>query len=178
MYQRYNPDLSQREAIQGLKGIITLPILREYVVTGSKNYVISDIVDAQHIGEVKKETGKPFKVGEVSGLVVRILDRVDNGGFLYAAGFQFTPTPEQLVDMGFDPAIAKIKDVALPLQIGIQETTKRGDAPRTYGLSVYASGFNQAVCNIVSTDEAQVEKRAREWAHSLEEAIREVLPGK
>ncbi|MEK6967726.1 MAG: hypothetical protein AABX51_03790 [Nanoarchaeota archaeon] len=171
-YAKEAPGLTQNQAIDNLREVFLSDYFKEYIVPiGGRIY--SDMFNVESIGGWKKGTWEQFKAGDISDVVVALLDAIANKGTLTQAYFQMAPTEERLRSMNFEPRLYE-HELDLPLSFSVSMIGEQESA--SYTFSVYNPDFRDSTFKSECLNLKDAQQKRGIWRSEITRNLKVILP--
>ena len=169
-YSKKIEDLSQNQAIENLKAIISSDYFKAYeFYCPSNNRIYSDMISVDSIGGIMKT----FKVGDLADTVVALLDSIESKGILNEAFVELTPSEERLRNMEFEDRLYE-DDLNLPLCFYISKNERYNGGE--YSFSIFNLSFKESYFESRGLDLKDAKQKRGRWYSEITRNLKKILP--
>lgn len=174
MYAQENRNLTQNEALENLRAIISSDYFGEYTIQGS-NRIGADIIKVNSIGTLNKNSERS-KVKDLASTLLAVVEGIKREGKLEEVFIGISPSEEKIRKMNFEEKLYE-EDTRLPLTISIQ---KQGDteSQQIYEFTIYQLGFKESYLEELGCSIKDSRKKIGRWYKELTLNLKKILPHK
>jgi len=185
-YSREVKGLSQNQAIENLRAIISSDYFKTYEFCNGRMY--SDIISVNSIGGYNPRTKSRFKVGDVTDTLGGLLDGIENKGSLNEVFWQIALPDKKLKAMKFEKRLYE-DDFDLPLTFSLQREGEYnaekcglvhkkywGGNSDKYVFRVVNLGFKESYFESKGWDLKDANARLAKWYKQVNRNLKKILP--